>query len=186
MDLVFEVLVDHQEKPHKCTILPLSDHPGFRIRRFHRGKPIEPMTGQIMLHPDGEDLSKAPFGGRNHGEPKVPQEGRALLDSGERALGVEPWVLSVIDCNWRRLPGIIQKIGQPLPRPVRIPEGFVTAYPRRNRQNLDPKDGLATIEAIFIAAAFMGRYDEGLLERYHWKRDFLELNKKKFQDYELI
>jgi ribosome biogenesis protein Tsr3 len=175
MNLVFEVLVDQSEKPHKCSILPLSDHPDFRIRRFSRGRPISRMTGHFFLHPGGEDLAQC-----MHRDLAKGFVSSSVTNEPSDLDRKEPWVLSVIDCNWRRLPGILQKVDHPVPRPVKIPEGFVTAYPRRNRHNLDPEEGLATIEAIFIAAAFLGRYDESLLDRYHWKKPFLEMNQNNF------
>ena len=68
-----------------------------------------------------------------------------------------------------------------MPELVGIPDGFVTAYPRRNKKDLDPDQGLATIEALFIAAALLGRWDQSLLAHYHFGADFLAKNRRAFE-----
>ena len=92
---------------------------------------------------------------------------------------------STIDCNWKRLQGIVGRIAGPLPPRVRIPDGFRTAYLRRNKQNLDPDGGLATIEALFIASACLGVWDETLLAEYPMAAGFLDLNKALFESHGL-
>ena len=62
--------------------------------------------------------------------------------------------------------------------PVRSLADWTTAYPRRTKLFDDPSAGLATIEAIFAAYTQMGRNVAGLLDDYHWQREFLELNAK--------
>ena len=74
---------------------------------------------------------------------------------------------------------------KPFPPLVKIPEGFQTAYPRRNKKGEDPSTGLATIEALFIAAAFLGHWDETLLEKYHFGQDFLRINESLWNQYGL-
>lgn len=51
-----------------------------------------------------------------------------------------------------------------------------TAYPRKSEVFEDPAEGLATIEALYAALRLLGRETQGLLDQYHWKRQFLELN----------
>jgi pre-rRNA-processing protein TSR3 len=79
----------------------------------------------------------------------------------------------------------MQRVAKPLPKLVRIPDGFVTAYPRRNKEGNDPGEGLATIEALFIAAAFLGFWDETLLEKYYFKDAFLKENEALWKKYGL-
>jgi pre-rRNA-processing protein TSR3 len=165
MSIVFEVLVDKTEKPNKCTILPQAERHDFRVRRFARDRGIPPLMGQWLLHPDGAEI-----------EVRTPH-------SLNGALGEPSPVLSVVDCNWRRLAGILCKVEGPLPPMVKIPSGFVTAYPRKNSQNLDPQGGLATIEAIFIAAGLMGQWDPSLLDKFHWQREFFENNHHRLKDF---
>lgn len=160
MALEFEIVVDKGESPNKCTILPLADRQDFIILRPARNEPIQTLTGQLLLHPEGALLSE-------------------LRD--QQDLNVSR--LSVIDSNWKWLPLMLSRVQPPLPRLVRIPPGFQTAYPRRSKKNTDPEEGLATIEAIFIAAAFLGQWDETLFSRYHFGSEFLRINAETFRSY---
>lgn len=54
-----------------------------------------------------------------------------------------------------------------------LPCGFKTAYPRRQHE----PNGLASIEALYIAYFLTGRNPEGLLDNYHWREHFLEKNR---------
>jgi len=156
----YEILVDRAERPHKCTILPLRYRSDFRVVRFDRRYAIAPLTGSLLLHPEGDVLSRS---------------------IAEKLGGAGAIVLCAIDCNWKRLKGVAGRIAGPLPPRVRIPDGFRTAYLRRNKQNLDPDCGLATIEALFIAAAFLGDWDETLLREYPMADEFLGLNMSLFE-----
>lgn len=51
-----------------------------------------------------------------------------------------------------------------------------TAYPRKSEVYPDPTEGLATIEALYAALRILNRTTAGLLDDYHWKQQFLELN----------
>ena len=51
-----------------------------------------------------------------------------------------------------------------------------TAYPRKSEVYADPSEGLATIEALYAALRILGRNTQNLLNEYHWKQPFLELN----------
>lgn len=51
-----------------------------------------------------------------------------------------------------------------------------TAYPRKSEVFADPTEGLATIEALYAALRILGRDTSKLLDHYHWKQSFLELN----------
>src|SRR5690349_2347480 len=111
--LQYEIVADHSETSNKCTILPLAYRPDFHImRKAHK------LEADILLHPDGQPLQDV----RSH-HLKVAR-------------------LAAIDCVWRRLQPILQKIEAPLPLLVRIPDEFVTAYPRVSRKDFDPVGGL--------------------------------------------
>jgi ribosome biogenesis protein Tsr3 len=155
----YEVLVDKKENPRKCTIQVHKGRPDFLIRTFSLPKPITALSADCLLHIDGEDLSTMD---------------RTGLKS-----------LSLIDCTWRKVAPALHSIAGPLPRLVRIPEGFVTAYPRKNKKGEDPSTGLATIEALFIAAAFLGIWDESLLEKYYFGQEFLTLNEAAWKKHKL-
>ena len=155
----YEILMDKRENPRKCTIHPIKDRPDFSVRYFSKNRPIAAFAADCLLHVDGEDL--------------------ATMD--KRGLAS----LALIDCTWRKVAPTLQRVERPLPRLVRIPEGFVTAYARRNKEGKDPEAGLATIEALFIAAAFLGFWDETLLEKYYFGPDFLKLNEALWRKYGL-
>jgi pre-rRNA-processing protein TSR3 len=60
--------------------------------------------------------------------------------------------------------------------PPRSLHGYRTAYPRVSKQGTDPDNGLASVEALYLAHHILGRPLEGLLDHYRWATDFLELN----------
>ena len=64
--------------------------------------------------------------------------------------------------------------------PPRSLHGWKTAYPRVSKQGTDPDNGLASIEALYVAYYLLRRPTEGLLDHYHWAAQFLELNKAAF------
>ncbi|HEY8278050.1 MAG TPA: hypothetical protein VIH99_00410 [Bdellovibrionota bacterium] len=155
----YEILMDRKENPRKCTILPQKERQDFAIRYFAGPRPIPAFQSDCLLHIDGEDLS---------------QVDKGTYES-----------VGLIDCNWKKVAGALQKVVRPLPKLVRIPEGFETAYPRKNAEGKDPDGGLATIEALFIAGAFLGKWDESLLDKYHFKNEFLKLNEPLWKKYAL-
>ena len=54
--------------------------------------------------------------------------------------------------------------------------GYRTAYPRVSKQGTDPGNGLATVEALYIAYRVFGRETAGLLAHYRWAGEFLQVN----------
>jgi pre-rRNA-processing protein TSR3 len=83
----------------------------------------------------------------------------------------------VLDATWR----LAQKMRKQIPElhcieKRSIPKGFVTAYPRRQNDCIDPEAGLASIEAIFVAHSILGLDTSNLLNNYYWKDAFLEKN----------
>lgn len=151
----YEILVDKTERANKCSILPLAYRKDFRIVRFDRRYPIPALAGNLLLHPEGRPLGDW----KNAGDDVV---------------------VAAVDCNWNRLGNILERIDGVLPPLARIPGGFVTAYRRRNKQDRDPDSGLATVEALFLAAAFLGNWDRSLLAEYNEAGRFLEANAAAF------
>lgn len=83
-----------------------------------------------------------------------------LIDGTWRYAAVmEKYVRSKIDCIPRSLPA-----------------HFVTAYPRKQSDCIDPGRGLASVEALFIAHHILGKSTEGLLDFYYWRDLFFEKN----------
>lgn len=60
--------------------------------------------------------------------------------------------------------------------PPRSLTGFRSAYPRISKEGTDPANGLATVEALFVAYQVLGRDTHGLLKHYRWAKEFLRLN----------
>lgn len=60
--------------------------------------------------------------------------------------------------------------------PIRTLPPVQTAYPRVSKVFDDPTGGLATVEAVYAALKIMGRNVDGILDKYHWKHEFLKLN----------
>jgi pre-rRNA-processing protein TSR3 len=154
--MLFEVIIDAGETPNKCTIAPLSYRSDFTLFHVKGSNPLGPLKSSILLHHEGQCLSE-------------------LRQSPRNFQGI-----ASIDCVWRRLETLLHRIANPIPCLARIPEGFETAYPRRSKKNTDPTQGLATIEAIFIASALLGNWDPSLLSEYYFGRRFIELNQERF------
>lgn len=149
----YEVVLDWGETVNKCTIAPLAYRSDFRLIGVPRRGPLRSLRADWLLHPDGECITIL----RTQAAPATP-------------------TLAAVDCVWRRLPKLLERLPGTLPRLVRIPEGFVTAYPRKSEIDADPQAGLATIEAIFVAAALLGNWDTTLLSEYYFGRAFVERN----------
>lgn len=102
--------------------------------------------------------------------------------SGYVRLAMEGPVLSTADadCGLLVLDGTWKLVDRLAPRvdevPTRRLPPLQTAYPRTSKVRVDPDGGLATIEAVYAALRIMGRDVTGLLSRYHWADEFLELN----------
>lgn len=80
----------------------------------------------------------------------------------------------LIDATWR----LAQTIEKNLPYKLeaRSLPSFQTAYPRRQTHCPDPKMGLSSIEALYIAHLILKRPCADLLDHYYWKEEFLALN----------
>lgn len=79
--------------------------------------------------------------------------------------------LLLIDGTWR-LASIIEKQVSCKLEERSLPCHFKTAYPRKP----NPEQGLASVEALYIAHHILGRATEGLLDSYYWKDAFLKMN----------
>jgi pre-rRNA-processing protein TSR3 len=107
-------------------------------------------------------------------------EGYALLTmeaTEELSLADRENGLVILDATWR-LAKVMEKNISFLSslKKRRLPNKFMTAYPRRQQDCPDPNQGLASIEAIVCAYAIMGRSIHGLLDDYYWRDSFLEKN----------
>lgn len=99
-------------------------------------------------------------------------EGAPMLSSSDRDKA-----LLLLDSTWHYLPKMVHAIEKFGPLELRcLPGNFTTAYPRTQNGCVDPNRGLSSIEALYIAYKLTGRDSAGLLDYYHWKDQFLELN----------
>lgn len=100
--------------------------------------------------------------------------GYTLLSVGTPILGPEDAgrPLLLLDSTWRLLPALEACLdGEPVRRalpPVR------TAYPRVSKIAEDPTQGLASVEALYLACRLLGEDDPSLLDDYYWREAFLE------------
>ncbi|HZU35444.1 MAG TPA: hypothetical protein VFA18_06030 [Gemmataceae bacterium] len=90
------------------------------------------------------------------------------LSSADAACG-----LLLLDASWRRASAMTRAFEQVPPRSL---HGWRTAYPRVSKRGTDPDNGLASVEALFLAYHLLGRPTTGLLDHYHWADDFLQRN----------
>ena len=81
--------------------------------------------------------------------------------------------LLLLDGSWRWAERMNRDF---LDVPPRSLHGFRTAYPRVSKQGTDPSNGLASVEALYLAHHILGRPTDGFLDHYHWGAAFLSLN----------
>lgn len=99
-------------------------------------------------------------------------EGAPLLSQEDKDFGI-----LLLDSTWRYLPKMVQAVDRQVVVKKRcLPPHFATAYPREQKDCIDPNRGLSSLEALYIAYHLMGRNTEGLLDNYHWKEHFLSIN----------
>ena len=90
------------------------------------------------------------------------------LSSADAAAGV-----LLLDGSWRWAASMTRDFADVPPRSL---HGFRTAYPRVSKQGTDPDNGLASVEALFVAYHVLGRPTAGLLDHYRWAAEFLQGN----------
>lgn len=81
--------------------------------------------------------------------------------------------LLILDGTWRLAARMRDEF---LDVPPRSLPPWRTAYPRWSKLTVDPAEGLATIEALYLAHLVLGRPTAGLLDHYRWRCEFLALN----------
>jgi pre-rRNA-processing protein TSR3 len=79
----------------------------------------------------------------------------------------------LLDGSWRWAASMTRAFISVAPRSL---HGWKTAYPRVSKLGTDPDNGLASIEALYLAHHILGRSTEGLLDHYRWGAEFLALN----------
>lgn len=85
----------------------------------------------------------------------------------------------LLDGSWRSARKMIAAYEHVPPRSL---HGWRTAYPRVSKLGSDPDNGLASIEALYIAYHLLGRSTDGLLDHYHWAAQFRTLNAERLSE----
>ena len=98
---------------------------------------------------------------------------RLAADGPELSLADAVAGVLLLDGSWRRAAAMIRDFADVAPRSL---HGWQTAYPRVSKLGTDPDNGLASVEALYIAHHILGRPTEGLLEHYRWREEFLRRN----------
>ena len=142
------VLRDPKESIRKCSLTPLRRRNDFTFLEWRGGLSLFDASGMTLLAVDAPSLSR--------------------VDSGRPVL--------VLDCSWKKVERMTRCLRGEPPRRS-IPEGLVTAYPRKSKTFPDPEAGLASVEALFVASLVLGEEDRSLLEGYPFVLDFLERNR---------
>lgn len=143
------IIVRHRkENLKKCSLRGLESRSDCVFVRYPC-KELPPLDGYLVLDLEGGEISEE-------------DQGRGIL---------------LIDATWRyaeqmnknlSLPGTIVRRS--------LPQHFRTAYPRTQTGCASPDQGLASIEALYLAYHLMGRSTDGLLDHYYWKDEFLKKN----------
>jgi pre-rRNA-processing protein TSR3 len=138
------VVIRHpKEKKSKCSLAPLHKQTGITFFNAHDSFSFD-ATGHILL-----TLDAPPLTSKDAGHP-----------------------ILILDSTWRLIPQLETCIfGNTLRRS--LPGNIITAYPRISKIYKDPKGGLASIEALYVAIKIVGEENPSLLNAYHWKEQFL-------------
>lgn len=143
------IVIRHQkENLKKCSLRGLESRADFKFYRYPL-KEIPDLTGYLMLTMEGEELS-----------PEDADKGLLLIDG-----------------TWRYAAKMCETIDKAITLPKRtLPKNFRTTYPREQTECPNPNEGLASIEALYLAYLITGRPVDGLLDHYYWKEKFLNDN----------
>src|SRR5438105_12448936 len=96
------------------------------------------------------------------GLPKLDQYVRLAAQGEELSPRDKEKGILLIDASWRWAEIINRAF---LNVPSRSLHGYHTAYPRKSKRGTDPDNGLASVEALFVAYCILNRPTEGLLDR---------------------
>jgi pre-rRNA-processing protein TSR3 len=158
----FFIVQDYKENRRKCTLTPLAGVDGmtFLCLGPRKQAPEAEVPGGVLLHIDGRPLHRSDAD---------------LLGDG---------CLLLVDSTWARVPKVLRRMkvtaGGRLEKRS-LPRGFITAYPRKSKLKRDPDEGLASVEALFLAAVILGEPAPDLLRHYRWSAEFLRRNFEQLQ-----
>jgi ribosome biogenesis protein Tsr3 len=151
------IIVSRNEKiEKKCTLYPLRGRLDFDFRIYKN--PGEFGSHSILLFPDGEPLTSE----------LVNEVKNQIAPGSSKQYGLN---IVLIDTRWKKTKGILDSL--PMLRRVSL-IGYVTGALRKDPP---PSGGLASCEALYLASLIFGKPDPTLLDNYHFKDRFYELNK---------
>ncbi len=106
---------------------------------------------------------------------RLPLEGylRLAADGPELSAADAARGVLLLDGSWRWAASMTRDFIDVEPRSL---HGYRTAYPRVSKLGTDPDNGLASVEALFVAYHLLGRPTDGLLDHYRWAAAFVRLN----------
>lgn len=135
-----------RENLHKCSLQPLKGRSDIDFYSYP-DQPLPDLTGYVLLKVGAPPLTAA-------------DRDRGLL---------------ILDATWN-LAARMERQLSPFLEGRSLPEGYRTAYPRKQTGCPDSEAGLSSVEALYLAYLLMGRDPGGLLDSYYWRDLFLEKN----------
>lgn len=142
------ILRHRKENLKKCSLKGLEGRNDFLFLTYPKNE-LPQLNDYVLLDVEGEPLSASDYG-------------KGLL---------------LIDGTWRYAEKMIKHTlsNQTFLRRS-LPGHYKTAYPRCQEGCPLPDQGLASIEALYVAYKLMGRNTAGLLDNYYWKDHFINSN----------
>jgi hypothetical protein len=153
-DLILNYIIISRDKriEKKCTLFPLRGRSDFSFRTRHN--PGEFSNNSILLFPDGEPLTLD-----------------VMAEIKNHAAKISKLEIVLIDSRWKKTKGVLDLL--PPIRKVSL-EGFTTGAVRKDPP---PNGCLASVEALYLTSKIFGKPDITLLDDYHFKERFFEINR---------
>ncbi len=147
------LIVRHRrENKKKCTLQPIIDRLDCHFVTYP-GCTLQNLDNYILLGFEGPELS-------------IEDIGKGII---------------LIDGTWKKASIMQRELFDGRKIEMRsLPKNIFTAYPRRQADCSNPEQGLASIEALYVAYKLMARPSDDLLCDYYWRDAFLEKNETLF------
>ena len=150
-ELYYTIISRDKKIEKKCTLYPLRGRSDFSFRT--RKDPGEFSSSAVLLFPNAKALT--------------PEHANEIKNQASEKSKLE---IVLIDSRWKKTKGILDLL--PPLKKVSL-EGYSTGAVRRDPP---PEGGLASCEALYLASQKFGKPDLSLLENYHFKERFIEIN----------
>ncbi len=161
-------MVGARSAAFKVPDMELQDYPPTVIVRYPKENPKKCSVLPLRGRPDVLFLSYPV-----HHRPALENYVRLAADGPELTAEDADRGIVLLDGSWRWADAMTRAFEDVPPRSL---HGYRTAYPRVSKLGTDPDNGLASIEALFLAYHLLGRPTAGLLDHYRWADEFLRLN----------